>query len=320
MPDHYRVKLDFRSHPKRLALQAALGPAGVLALYDLWSAVAARYPAGNLPANTTAADIARLAQWTGDPEAFLSALLTGRLLDANGTGYTVHDWAGHQPALHGQTARSHRNRENIRKRWARSNRQSAADTSRIRVVSPEKTAQPPAEAPPPQAVNTSRIPVVYESYTSRIVPDANSAPVRPESGPGEDPEKDREPPIAPLRPELAMFAARNVPPKPKRKPSAKRNDDALIEAQALRLYNLYPRLVNRKRALPVIAKAIRTESYVYLHQAVTEYRAAMDGYPEKTCIPHASTWFNAGRWTDDRSDWSAWRDRESRINPYDLAL
>lgn len=70
------------------------------------------------------------------------------------------------------------------------------------------------------------------------------------------------------------------------------------------LYSLYPRKEGRLAALKAIEKALKTVDYEVLLEAVTAYAAAREGQDRKF-TPHPATWFNQGRWEDDRANWKA---------------
>jgi len=74
------------------------------------------------------------------------------------------------------------------------------------------------------------------------------------------------------------------------------------EQQALRIYDAYPRKVGRGAAIKAIAKALKRVPFDELLEAVELYALGRQGEDRKY-TPHASTWFNQERWTDDRSEW-----------------
>ena len=90
-----RVDTTWRTHGKRKRLQRVLGPAGPLAVMDLWLAIAEQYPDGKMP-DCDAQDIADMAQWHGrDASRFVAVLCDERtrFLDPlpNG-GWQAHNW------------------------------------------------------------------------------------------------------------------------------------------------------------------------------------------------------------------------------------
>lgn len=85
---------------------------------------------------------------------------------------------------------------------------------------------------------------------------------------------------------------------------------ACLGEMANEIYQLYPRKEGKSKAIDSIKKALKKVDYQELFEAVTAYSVAMDGYPDKTKIPHPATWFNQERWEDDRTMWSAWRNAD----------
>lgn len=88
------------------------------------------------------------------------------------------------------------------------------------------------------------------------------------------------------------------------------------DAACLPIYNAYPRKIGgRKAAFASIKKAILDvgtrkdvlDPVAWLEQRTKLYAAAMAGY-DKKYIPYATTWFNQGRYDDDETEWSAWRE------------
>ena len=89
-------------------------------------------------------------------------------------------------------------------------------------------------------------------------------------------------------------------PKPKKKPCA---SPEVIES----IYLLYPRKSGKASALKAIGKALNSGvSVEFLTEAVTAYAAAVEAWPEndRKFVPHPATWFNGGRWEDDRKEWN----------------
>jgi hypothetical protein len=71
------------------------------------------------------------------------------------------------------------------------------------------------------------------------------------------------------------------------------------------IYAIYPKKKARIDALKAIEKAMKTIPVEILVEAVTAYAQAVSTWApeEKQFIPDPSTWFNQGRWEDDRSTW-----------------
>lgn len=77
----------------------------------------------------------------------------------------------------------------------------------------------------------------------------------------------------------------------------------LAEAEAI--YAAYPLKKARGPAIKAIEKALKAKPYTELLEAVQAYGAAVSRWDDrdKTYIPHPASWFNAERWSDDRSTW-----------------
>jgi DNA adenine methylase len=73
-------------------------------------------------------------------------------------------------------------------------------------------------------------------------------------------------------------------------------------SQAETLYRFYPRKVGKAAALKAIAKALARVPFVELLDAVQEYASSRKG-KDPQFTPHPATWFNEGRWEDERDEW-----------------
>lgn len=104
-----RIAVTFRDHRKRKKLQRRLGAEGVVALMDLWLSVAENKPNGVLT-NMDEEDIALDAQWDGDAEAFVSALVDLGFLEKHDGLYVVHDWVEHNGYVSSSKSRSDKSR------------------------------------------------------------------------------------------------------------------------------------------------------------------------------------------------------------------
>jgi hypothetical protein len=134
---------------KRKKLALRLGPAGVVALIDLWLTAAETHPDGNL-AGYDAEDVELDAGWAGDPGAFAVAAEQCGWLDRTEAGYYLHDWSHHQPWLIGAKDRQDRGRAAVMQRWERER---------------AKATQP---APTEDRANTASIRPVYAANTEPI--------------------------------------------------------------------------------------------------------------------------------------------------------
>lgn len=73
-------------------------------------------------------------------------------------------------------------------------------------------------------------------------------------------------------------------------------------SEAEKLYEAYPRKVGRATALKAIQRALAKCDFATLMEAVQAFAVSPKGRDEQFC-PYPATWFNGGRWTDDRSSW-----------------
>lgn len=102
-------------------------------------------------------------------------------------------------------------------------------------------------------------------------------------------------------------AAHTSPPAGGGKRRAAAIDDATVEA----IYKAYPRQVGKKAATVAIhnaCKQLRDRGVAspgeYLMEAVKAYADSPKGRSEPNFIPHPKTWFNEGRFDDDRAEWN----------------
>lgn len=73
------------------------------------------------------------------------------------------------------------------------------------------------------------------------------------------------------------------------------------------IYDAYPKKAAKQDALRAIEKALRSVSEATLLEAVTAYSQATATWApdERQFIPNPATWFNDGRWDDDRATWAS---------------
>lgn len=95
------IHQSIRDHRKFLAVADTLDMApahvtGHIILFWLWALDNA--PSGEIT-QISVRNIARAAQWEGDPEVFLSALIEGGLVDKTDEGLFIHDWADYAGKL-----------------------------------------------------------------------------------------------------------------------------------------------------------------------------------------------------------------------------
>lgn len=89
-----------------------------------------------------------------------------------------------------------------------------------------------------------------------------------------------------------------------------------LHLMAAEIYALYPRKVKRKAAIAAIIKAFKSKRIDYhkLRSAVIEYAKSQEGRPkeQRRFIPHCSTWVNGEQWSDERSEWTCWKDGDGK--------
>jgi hypothetical protein len=74
--------------------------------------------------------------------------------------------------------------------------------------------------------------------------------------------------------------------------------------EAEKIYNAYPRKTQRASAIRAISKALKSETFENLLQAVNEYADSPKvKSTQKEYIPYPATWFNSESWKDDRLEW-----------------
>lgn len=112
-----RVSTGWSSHFKRRRLNAELGPAGVLALLDLWLFAAQNHPADGRLTGMSIEEVESAAAWDGPKGKFVETCLKCRLLDTLGDGLAIHDWTAHQGWLVGSQARSEHARAAANGAW-----------------------------------------------------------------------------------------------------------------------------------------------------------------------------------------------------------
>jgi len=85
------------------------------------------------------------------------------------------------------------------------------------------------------------------------------------------------------------------------------------DADAGKIYDLYPRKIKRKQAITSIRSALKEISkrdciddpIEWLTSIVQQYTRAVSAWPEerKQFIPYPASWFNGGRYDDDQAAW-----------------
>lgn len=71
------------------------------------------------------------------------------------------------------------------------------------------------------------------------------------------------------------------------------------------IYMVYPKKVGRKHALKAIYNALKEKNFEELYEATTSYNEEVIKWSEeeKKYVPMPATWFNQGRYDDDRTFW-----------------
>lgn len=136
-----RVLVSLPDHPKTKRLIRRLGPGAGWFLIRLWLWARDNRPSGDLT-GMTSEDIELAIDWNGENDAFVSELVSVRLLDGQEGAYRLHDWADHNPWSTGSTMRSLKAKWNAVKRHhgiAEANRQ-VPEYARIRAGSTETDA------------------------------------------------------------------------------------------------------------------------------------------------------------------------------------
>ncbi len=86
---------------------------------------------------------------------------------------------------------------------------------------------------------------------------------------------------------------------------------------AEKVYVLYPRRQGKKAALKAIENALKSKTVGELCEACNAFADATGRWPagDEKFIPHPATWFNQGRYDDDRSTWIRRADPPRFQNP-----
>lgn len=122
MPEDFRVKVGFFTHPKTVKLRRILGPGGPLALLQLigFCAENTSRSTGDL-SGMDVDDIEIAAGWVGDRLALTDALAVVGYLD----GMQIHDFEEHNPWVAGAQKRSEKARRAARSRWGNADSKSS---------------------------------------------------------------------------------------------------------------------------------------------------------------------------------------------------
>ena len=118
MAEDARISTALPSHPKTRKLRKRLGPSGCWSLICLFLWVAANRWNGDLNGLSNE-DIELAAEWDGEPEAFVGALVEVGFLDGEALKFTVHDWHEHNPWAAARGMRIDAARKAAAVRWER---------------------------------------------------------------------------------------------------------------------------------------------------------------------------------------------------------
>lgn len=110
-----RLSIGFWQHPKTRKLAKRLGLEGVRSLQILWLWAAQNRPDGNL-SGMDWEDIELAADWSGEERTFFDFCL-GVWIDEASEGYSLHDWAEHNPWQAECEARREQARKNAKSGW-----------------------------------------------------------------------------------------------------------------------------------------------------------------------------------------------------------
>ena len=80
------------------------------------------------------------------------------------------------------------------------------------------------------------------------------------------------------------------------------NSEPEIEQQVETIYKIYPRKIDKIRAIKAIIKAINKHGFNHIFERTQLYAQKYNG--DRKYIPYPSTFFNQERYNDDSSEWS----------------
>ena len=128
MNTDFRLSVGYFEHPKVLKLERRLGEGAVLAHIRLLRFATMNKPDGIL-SSMDSEDVAIAAGYKGDPEPFIAALLTLRLIDKSDDEYSLHDWADWNPWAAGSKDRTAKARAAASARWGHASNENAHATA-----------------------------------------------------------------------------------------------------------------------------------------------------------------------------------------------
>lgn len=172
-----RLGISLQTHRKTKKLIKRLGPQGFVSLIFLWMQAAANNPNGRL-GNMDIEDICVAAEWDGDEEEFITALLDMGWLDKSDSGeFVIHDWEDHQPYVVTAKQRSAKAKKAAKARW--DNENSDSEESEVMPVACSEHARSNAKSDFSNAPSPSPSPSPYpypnpeEGFPKLVQPMAN---------------------------------------------------------------------------------------------------------------------------------------------------
>lgn len=182
-----RVLTTFPHHHKTKKLRRKLGPEGVCALIFLWLFAAENRPDGVL-SGMDEDDICIAAQWDGDAQSMLGALLEVGFLELVEGAYVIHDWLVNNPWAASAPARKAKAEHAAKARWEKRN----AISNNIDARSMEMDAASTNE-------QCSKMPVADFSNAPSPNPSPSPIPKSKKQKPAETDPADQSPPVASLK-------------------------------------------------------------------------------------------------------------------------
>lgn len=135
-----RISTALPGHPKTKKLIRRIGEAGAWKLVCLFLWAAANRPDGDL-SGMTAEDLELAIDWTGEPDAFVRALIEVRFLEGVDGTYRIHDWQDWNPWAAGSEDRAEASR------WAALCRRYGKEGAAIRMPEYAERMRPAKDKP-----------------------------------------------------------------------------------------------------------------------------------------------------------------------------
>lgn len=150
-----RIKTSFPWHRKVRRLTRELGQDCTGYLLRLFVRTAMTRPDGCLR-DMDAVDIACDAEWDGDPQTFLDALILCGWIDQGSGGVLwLHDWPEHQPWVVNEPARRAAGRKGASARWNRPDGDGDSDGSGVGGHGPDVRKMPEVGSEPGESMRTA---------------------------------------------------------------------------------------------------------------------------------------------------------------------